>query len=245
MTPMQQEYHKWYSPRVGHDMAVVVYGHYGLPMLVFPTSGGDEWEHQGQGMIGTLAPFIEAGKIKIFTIAAVTNESFFDQHAHPLHRAWVQQQYDGYVRDEVVPFIHAHCQGPQPITTMGASLGAYHAANTLFKHPDVVKRCYALSGVFDIKRFMDGQYNDHVYFNNPVDYLQNLSDPWLLGQLASCDIHLVTGTGPWEHSGPSYQLAGILQGKGIPVSLDDWGPKGGHDWPYWHHQMWTYVSQAF
>jgi esterase/lipase superfamily enzyme len=245
MAGMQQDYHRWHSSRLGRDMGVVVYGHYGPPMLVFPTSGGDEWEHQGQGMIGTLAPFIEAGKIKIFTIAAVTNESFFDENAHPLHRAWVQQQYDGYVRDEVVPFIHAHCQGPLPITTMGASLGAYHAANTLFKHPDVVKRCYALSGVYDIKRFMDGQYNDHVYFNNPVDYLEGLSDPWLLGQLATCDPHIATGTGPWEQSGPSYQLAGVLRAKGIPCSLDDWGPQGGHDWPYWHHQMWTYVNQAF
>ena len=54
---------------------------------------------------------------------------------------------------------------------MGASLGAYHAANTLFKYPDVVKRCFALSGVYDMKRFMDGAYDDNFYFNNPVDYL--------------------------------------------------------------------------
>ena len=60
---------------------------------------------------------------------------------------------------------------------MGASLGAYHAANTLLKHPDVVKRCFALSGVYDMKRFMDGAYDDNFYFNNPVDYLANLSRP--------------------------------------------------------------------
>ena len=60
---------------------------------------------------------------------------------------------------------------------MGASLGAYHAANTLFKHPDVVKRCFALSGVYDMKRFMDGAYDDNFYFNNPVDYLANIDRP--------------------------------------------------------------------
>jgi len=27
--------------------------------------------------------------------------------------------------------------------------------------------------------------------------------------------------------------------------LDDWGPEGGHDWPYWHHQMWEYVGAHF
>jgi esterase/lipase superfamily enzyme len=242
---MRREYHHWHSPRLDRPMGVVVYGHYGPPMLAFPTSGGDEWEHEGQGMIGTLAPFIDGGRIKIFTVRAVTGESFFNAAAHSFHRSWMQSQYDAYIRHEVIPFIHAHCHGPLAVTTMGASLGAYHAANTLLKHPDVVKRCYAMSGVYDMKRFMDGLYDDNLYFNNPVDYVPNLSDPWILGQLSTCEIRLVTGSGPWEHSGPSYQLADILRARGIPHFLDDWGPQGGHDWPYWHHQMWTYASRTF
>jgi esterase/lipase superfamily enzyme len=242
---MHREYHRWFSSRLGFDLGVGVYGHYGAPVLAFPTSGGDEWEHEGQGMIPTLSHFIEAGRIKVFTVRAATNESFYNESAHPFHRSWMQSQYDGYIRHEVVPFIHAHCQGTPAITTMGASLGAYHAANTLLKHPDVVKRCFALSGVYDMRRFMDGLYDDNLYFNNPVDYVPNINDGWLLGQLSACDIRLVTGTGPWEHSGPSYQLASILRGKGIPCSVDDWGPKGGHDWPFWHHQMWTYINQMY
>jgi esterase/lipase superfamily enzyme len=242
---MHQEYHRWYSSRVGKDMGVAVYGHYGAPILGFPTSGGDEWEHEGQGMIGTLAPFIEAGRIKVFTVGAVTAESFYNAGAHPFHRSWMQSQYDAYIRREIIPFIHNHCQSPVAVTTMGASLGAYHAANTLLKHPDVVKRCYAMSGVYDMKRFMDGLYDDNLYFNNPVDYVANVSDPWVLGQLASCEIRLITGCGPFEQSGPTYQLADALRARGIPHHVDDWGPKGGHDWPYWHHQMWTYVNGAF
>jgi esterase/lipase superfamily enzyme len=124
---------------------------------------------------------------------------------------------------------------------MGASLGAYHAANTLFKHPDVVKRCFALSGVYDMKRFMNGEYDDNFYFNNPVDYMANLSDPWMLGQLATCDIHIATGSGPWEQSGESYRLSQILASRGIRHHLDDWGPLGGHDWVYWKHQMREYL----
>ena len=99
---------------------------------------------------------------------------------------------------------------------MGASLGAYHAANTLFRYPHRVKRCYALSGVYDLKRFMDGMYDDNFYFHNPVDYLANLDDPWLKEQLASCEIHLATGSGPWEESRFSYTLSGILAQKGLP-----------------------------
>ena len=52
---MHRDYHRWYSHRLNRDMGVAVYGHYGMPILAFPTSGGDEWEQEGQGMIGTLA----------------------------------------------------------------------------------------------------------------------------------------------------------------------------------------------
>jgi esterase/lipase superfamily enzyme len=88
-------------------------------------------------------------------------------------------------------------------------------------------------------------YDENTYFNNPVDYLAGLSDPHTLWQLSQCDIHIATGSGPWERSGPSYRLSEILAGKGIRHSLDDWGQQGGHDWPYWHHQMWEYVSRLF
>ena len=242
---MQREHRLWRSPNLGWDMGVAVFGHFGPPVLFFPTSLGDEWEHEGQGMIRTLSPFLEEGRMKVFCVRSVTAEGLFNKQAHPFHRSWVLRCYDAYIRQEAIPFIHQHCHGLPPIAVMGASLGAYHAANTLFKYPDAVKRCFGLSGVYDMKRSMDGQYDDNFYFNNPADYLPNLHDPWTLANLASCDIHLATGHGPFEDRAPSDQLAAILRSKGIRHSLDDWGDQGGHDWPFWHHQMWTYCSRLY
>ena len=225
-------------------MGIAIYGNYGGPILAFPTSCGDEWEMEGQGMIRTLSPYIEQGRIRIFCINGVQSDSFSNKGAHPFHRSWLQAQYDDYVASEVFPFIDSVCQTPGiPITTYGASLGAYHAANTLFKHPDHVKRCYALSGVYDMRDSMDGMYDDNFYFQNPVDYMANLTDPWFLEQLSTCEIRLVTGTGPYEKSGYSYTMSGILARRDIRHSLDDWGPRGGHDWPYWKEQLREYVSR--
>lgn len=240
---MDRHYHQWYSPRLGLDMGLLVYGHYGTPLLAFPTSGGDEWEMEHRGMVSTLAPYIDAGRVKLFCVRSAAQVSFYDRSAHPFHRSWMQRQYDEYIRWEVVPFIHAQCQGPVPVATMGASLGAYHAANTIFKHPDVVKTCFALSGVYDMRRFMDGLYDDTFYFNNPVDYLASISDPWFFAQIATCDVHLATGSGPWERADETYRFADVLRARGIPHHLDDWGPQGGHDWPYWHHMMWEYAGR--
>jgi esterase/lipase superfamily enzyme len=240
---MRKEHHRWYSPRLGHDMGVAVFGHWGAPMLVFPTSRGDEWEHEGASMIGALADVVDSGRVKLFCVGSNNQESFLNRDAHPLHRSWRQRLFDEYIREEAIPFVHSHCRTADiPIATMGASLGAYHAANTLFRYPNLVKRCYALSGIYDLRQFMNGAYDDNFYFHNPVDYLSNLDDPWYLEQLASCDIHIVTGSGPWEQSSHSYQLSGVLARKGIHHHLDDWGPRGGHDWPYWKEQMREYLK---
>jgi esterase/lipase superfamily enzyme len=38
-------------------------------------------------------------------------------------------------------------------------------------------------------------------------------------------------------------MSGILAQKGIQHHLDDWGARGGHDWPYWKEQMRDYLSR--
>jgi esterase/lipase superfamily enzyme len=239
---MHREYHHWFTHRLNREMGVAVYGHWGPPLVFFPTSGGDEWEQQNQSMIGALADFIDGGRLKVFAVGTVSGESFYNRGAHPFHRSYMQAMFDAYIREEVVPFVHQHCRSSDiPITTAGASLGAYQAANALFKHHDVFKRCLALSGVYDMRSFMDGMYDDNFYFNNPVDYLQKVDD-WTRDALSACDIHIATGSGPWEHSGPSYALSSVLTQRGIRHSLDDWGPLGGHDWPYWKHQMREYLK---
>ena len=78
-------------------------------------------------------------------------------------------------------------------------------------YPDVVKRCFALSGVYDMKRFMNGVYDDNFYFNNPVDYIANMSDPWTLGHLC----HAATSTSRpararSSSSGEAHRLSEIL-----------------------------------
>ena len=243
---MHREHHRWYTGRLGREMDILVYGHYGQPIVAFPTSGGDHREYEGQGMIDALGHHIESGRVKVFCVDAMNNQSWYDKGAHPRHRSWLQARYDEYIASEVAPFVENHCGTPGiAITTTGASFGAYHAANTLFKHPDRFRRCLALSGVYDIRRFMDGDYDDNFYFNNPMDYVANLSDPWYYHHLRRADIHLATGHGPWEDSGPTYRFSEVLRRKEIPHSVDDWGPDGGHDWPYWKKMTNEYVWRLF
>jgi esterase/lipase superfamily enzyme len=225
-------------------MGVAVFGHWGPPLLAFPTSHGDEWELQRHGLIDAVADFVEAGRLKVFCVGSNNHESFLNGGAHPLHRSWRQRMFDEYIRDEVIPYIYDSCQTSDiAIGTMGPSLGAYHAANTLFRYPHLVKRCYGLSGIYDLRSFMGGMYDDNFYFQNPIDYMASLNDPWFLEQLSTCEIRLVTGSGPFEQSGHSYAMSAVLERRGIRHHLDDWGHRGGHDWPYWKEQLREYVSR--
>src|SRR5258708_2139659 len=187
----------------------------------FPTSAADEWELEGQGMVGALAEFIDAGRIKFYTVNSINGLSFYNKGVHPFHRSYVQSVFDSYLREEVVPFIWDSCQSRVAIATMGASFGAYHAANTLFKHPDIFKRCFAMSAFYALRNSRDGQYDDNFFSNNPVAFPANLSDSWYYEQLASCDIPLTPGPGQWKHRAPPSRLPEVLSSKGIRHSVDN------------------------
>jgi esterase/lipase superfamily enzyme len=77
-----------------------------------------------------------------------------------------------------------------------------------------------------------------VYFNNPVQYLENLNDDYFLPRLRGADaIVILTGQGSYEAPERSRQLSGILGWKDIPHHLDVWGYDVDHDWPWWRKML--------
>lgn len=243
---MHKEYHRWYSPNLGQEMPLVVYGHYGWPLLMFPTAAADCEEYERFNLIDAIAPHLDAGLVKIYSINSINRESWLADHVPPPERARRQVLYDRYVAEEVAPFIQWHCQTPGiPIATSGVSFGAFHTANTLFKHPDKFKCVIAISGSYDIRPYCHGYHDDNVYFNNPVEYLPNLEDPVILEQLRQCSINIITGQGAYEAPERSYQLSEILWRKGIPHNLDVWGHDVNHDWPWWYRMYNYYLPKLF
>ena len=109
---MHREHHRWYSHRLGREMDILVYGHYGSPIVAFPTSGGDHREYEGQGMIEAIAHHIDAGKVKVFCVDTVEQRVLVQPQAHPRHRSYLQAMYDAYIASEVAPFVHDHCRTP-------------------------------------------------------------------------------------------------------------------------------------
>jgi len=237
---MQIEYYKWWSPNLGQDMELKVYGHYGKPVLVFPAQGGRFYEYEDFKMIDSIANYIDSGKIKVFTVDSIDNQSWANWESHPAERACRHEDYDRYIVHEIAPFIHQHCgySDLKAIAT-GCSMGAYHAANFFFRHPDIFNSVIAISGLFQLQMFVGDYMDDKIYYNSPLKYLPNLNDPWFLEQYRKSRIIIAVGQGAWEDAmlADAYALKYIMQQKEIPHWVDIWGHDVNHDWPWWRKMM--------
>lgn len=235
---MNREHHKWYSDRLGRDMEMLVYGHSGAPVLVFPTSKGRFFEYEDRGMINALSYHIENGWIQVFCVDSIDADSWYNYGAHPAHRAWMHVCYDNYILNEVIPFIKQKAHSDYLIAH-GCSFGGYHAANFGLKYPWLVKSIVALGGIFDIHDYVAGFWDDNCYFNSPNDFISGLNGEQLEGIKQQ---KIILGTG--EHDmcrGYNVQLAAKLYDKGIWYKLDVWSGAG-HDWPWWQEMAKLYLK---
>ena len=235
---MRREITSWYSPALSKEMPVASYGHYGFAVLLVPTAAADYLEYERFQLIQSLEPMINAGKFRVFSIDSINKESWLNYQMEPAHRAIRHNQYNEYVFNEVVPFIRNATSNETFIYTSGASFGALHAMNLFLKRPDIINGAISMSGVYDLTEYTRGYWDEQVYFNSPIHYIPNLSEPFLLNKIkASHHIHIYTGSGEYEEPDASRRFASVLFNKGIWCNLDIWGADVRHDWPAWRAML--------
>jgi esterase/lipase superfamily enzyme len=243
---MKRELASWYSPSLNKEMPIAVYGDYGFALLLIPTAAADYLEYERFQLMDHLAPYINSGLVKVFSIDSINNESWMNNQMEPHHKAIRHQQWNSYVYNEVVPFIRSKTSNDTPIITCGASFGALHSMNLFLKRPDLINGVVAMSGVYDLTEYTKGHYDDDVYFNSPMHYMPNLNDHAMLEQIRrSRHIHILTGSGSFEDPSSSGRFAKILYDKGIWYELDVWGPEWPHDWNTWRAMLPQYLESRF
>jgi esterase/lipase superfamily enzyme len=235
---MRREISSWYSPALGKEMPVVAYGHYGFAVLLVPTAAADYLEYERFQLIDALAPLINSGKIRVFSINSINTESWLNNEMEPAHKAIRQNQFNEYVFNEVIPFIRNATSPDTMVFTSGASFGALHAMNLFLKRPDMINGVISMSGVYDLSEYTKGFWDDQVYYNSPYHYIPNLTDQWYLDKIkASNHIHIYTGSGDFEDPEANKRFSQVLWDKGIWHELSVWGPDVKHDWPTWRAML--------
>lgn len=241
---MNIDYVKRYSPALCRDMEWKVYGHSGRPVLFIPCQDGRFFDIENFHMIDVLAPWIDSGKMIVFSIDTIDKETWSNIHNDARWRILRHEQWFRYITDEMVPFMRQTANerngwtGYPGIMVFGCSLGATHAANLYFRRPDLFDRLLALSGIYNAEYGFGSYMDDLVYSNSPVHYLANMPNDhayislYNLKKAAIC-----VGQGEWELPDSTRQLQGILQNKGIQAWVDFWGYDCSHDWDWWYKQV--------
>lgn len=219
-------------------MELLVFGHSGPPLIVFPTSMGAYFEYEDRGMIGALGDKLEQGGLRLVCVSSVDGESWYNKRIPPRHRLERHRRYEDYILNEVVPLLR-HIGQPDGIGVTGCSFGAYHAMVLALRHPYTFTSCVSMGGAFDITQFLDGYFDEDCYFFNPPSFLPGLTDPYYLEQYRRNKWVLVTGDQDICRAA-NEQFSGLLRGKSLPHSLHVWN-QSKHDWPYWRPMAQSYL----
>ena len=243
---MKRELTSWYSPSLDKEMPIVTYGDFGFALLLIPTAAADYLEYERFQLIDSIAPYINSGKVKVFSINSINTESWMNTEMLGEHKAIRHNQFNKYVFDEVIPFIKASTSNETPIITCGASFGALHSMNLFLKRPDIINGVIAMSGVYDLHEYTKGFNDEQVFYNSPMDYLPGLTDNWYLDHIRKSNhIYILSGSGAHEDPSASKAFAGVLYNKGINYELDIWGEDMTHDWPTWRKMLPYYLETKF
>ncbi len=229
-----------YSRHLGIDVAYAWYGSCGAPIVLFPTSGGNHLENEDRGLVDALMPKIAAGAVQAVCVESINRDSWQRKDLHAAERLRRHDLWDAFLADEFLPFVRAMAPAGR-LTVYGASMGGYHAVNVAARHPDLVDRCIAFSGLFDVHRLLDGDpfWNDLCYYHSPEAFIPNMDAEWA-AKLSRVEWVIATG----EHDSlvdESRRLISIFSDKGVPAIGEIWPGVFGHDWPFWREHLPRFV----
>ena len=237
---MKYEEVSWFSERLGRDMKIRIYGHFGPAVIAFPCQGKLSDDFSNYGMIDALNWFLENGKMKLFCLDSNDDETVSSTSWDKAHAGYMLEQYHHYVVEEVLPFVYDKMGGECQPLLIGCSMGGSHASNNFFRRPELFSGFISLSGKYDVASFFDGYMDANIYNNSPVHYLRNIaySHPYINIYNTKTMISVV-GKGAYEHLvlDSNYEMANIAYLKGIHIDFNFWDENSVHDWSSWLYQM--------
>lgn len=218
---------------------MLIFGHTGYPVILFPTSMGRYYQNKDFRLIESAAHLIDGGKIQVYTPDGIDNESWYNKRIHPSDRVKTHMAYENVIFHEVLPLALGET-GKSKVCVGGCSFGAYHAANFAFRHPETTGYVISMGGAFNIKQFIQGYYDDNCYFNNPPDYVSNVEESEYLNAMRK--VGIILGSGEEDMClQENRRFSQVLERKGITHWLDV-RPGAEHDWPVWREMFPQYLS---
>lgn len=232
------EHIPYYSNTLDRNIMVEVTGHWGHPILMFPSSGGQYTQNTDFGLNASVMHLVEEGRVKLYNVETIDMMSFYNDDLNSETKIHNYELYMQFLQNEFIPYIQRECNTHR-IAVSGVSFGGFHAANTAFRFPDVISHLIAMSAAFNIRNMAPLSEDMRIYFNCPDEYMQN-EEGWKYNHM-----QIVLGTSDWDICrDKNLHMSGILNEKGIAHWYDEkkWQD---HDWPLWKMMFPEYLGKYF
>lgn len=236
-----REHRSWFSDRLGRHMDLLVFGHAGARVLVFPTRCGRFFDYENWRLVEAHREALEQGWLQLFCVDSVDPHSLYGAWDKPRGRIEYHLKYIDYLLEEVLPF--STSLNPNPFCIAhGCSLGAYHAMNLALRYPHLFGKVVAFSGRYDLclnvhtfRDLFDGYYDDDIYYNNPSHFVPRMWDESVLEQIRKLEIHFTTGEDD-AFLQNNREFSEALRHKGIDHNFQVWGEEA-HRARYWRQMI--------
>lgn len=240
---MQRESWTWTSTRLPVPARVVRWGHFGTPVLLFPTAGGDCEEVERFHLVAALSDLIDKGRIKVFSVDGVAARTWLRGSCAPDQCVRAQNLYDAFIDAEVVPLIRKDCHSDMlEIITAGAAFGAYSAVASVCRLPSVFRVAVGLSGIFDVAKYVPGGFTPELTPVSPLHSLSSLGEGPRSDDLRRRFVVLATGEGEYETPSESKRMSAALGAARVNNNLEIWGRGYPHTWNSWREMLPKYLA---
>ncbi|HEA30379.1 MAG TPA: esterase [Leeuwenhoekiella sp.] len=228
----------YFSNILNRIIDIEVTGHWGHPILMFPSSYGSYTQNRDFGLNDTVMHFVDQGLIKLYNIETLDGWSFYAEHMSSEDKIANYEQYLQFMTQELIPKIQQDCNTHR-VAVAGCSFGGYHAGNIAFRFPDFVSHLFSMSGVFNIRNLTPLSDDMRIYFNCPDEFVLN-DESWKYNHM-----QIVLNTSDWDIClSRNQRMHEVLNNKGIEHWYDErrWIE---HDWPLWKMVFPEYIQHYF
>jgi esterase/lipase superfamily enzyme len=225
------------ATRGAPPVRIARWGHFGRPVLLFPSAGADYLEVERFGLIAAAAELITAGRIKVYSVDGAAARAWLQRGGDSESGHAARRTEDERIDGIVVPHVRRDCQSSDiEIIAAGAALGAYSAVAMLCRAPQTFCAALGMSGVFERLGYLRGPLERTSGITAALPPLATLVAAAPAGARAR-QVRLAVARGDFEDPAATARVAETLRGAGIPHRVELWGEEHAHSWSTWRAML--------
>jgi esterase/lipase superfamily enzyme len=234
---------------LGAPIGVTRWGHYGLPLLLFASAGGDSLEPERMQLIQALGPMIDSGHIKVYAVDGTAMRLLLAGSATPAQRVAALLGFDEWVGAGLVPEVRRDCHSDSlEMLACGCAFGAASALQALLRHPQLIRGAIGVSGTYDLVPWITpappapAPDADTCAAVSPLQWPARPPQVADLAALASRSVTVACAAGDYENQDATTRMASRLREHGVVTRTELWGPEFNFGFASWRAMLPRFVG---